>query len=261
MKKRGMRGASAQAWVVATSIAVLGLGGCSGGMPSIHSISSLTEIGGSSTPPEKPKAEPSAAEMAQPGALADMAIGKADAPVTIIQYVSLNCESCTGFQSETFPKLKRAYLDKGKVHLIVREFAADSASAAAAHAVRCAPTKDYFKITEKFIQHQKEWAGSAEIKKDTLYNLVKFSGVKRDKFEACLADQSIDDGLAKGKDRAKSYGVTVSPTFFVNGKKVAGAVSFDEMKGVIEEALASTPQAPAPQPQAQQQPSAAKPKV
>ena len=105
---------------------------------------------------------------------------------------------------------------------------------------------------EKLLSHQKDWAGP-EAKKDALYNLVKFAGVKRDKFDACLANQSMNEGLVSVKERAKGFGVTVTPTFFVNGKKIAGAVSYEEMKGVVEAALAAT-QAPAAGAPAQPQP-------
>jgi protein-disulfide isomerase len=241
-----------RAGIALASAALLALGGCAGGMPDIHSITSLSAFGGSSEP-QKPKGDQpvSTAELLQPGTLGDVAIGKNDAPVTIVQYVSLNCPSCGAFQAETLPKLKKAYIDKGKARIIVREFPEDNASAQAAAAVRCVPAKDYFKAVDKLVAHQKDWAGP-DAKKDGLFNLVKFSGVKRDKFDACLTSQSITDAVALVKDRGKTFGVTVSPTFFVNGKKVAGAVSYEEMQGVIEAALA-TPQAPQA-PTAAQQP-------
>ncbi len=258
----GVKGASSVARTAFVSLAVLALAGCAGGLPDIHSISSLSAFGGS-RPAEKPKGDQplNPADLIQPGPLEDIAIGKANAPVTIVQYVSLTCATCGGFQSEALPKLKKAYIDKGKARLIVREYPEDSAATAAALAVRCVPPKDYFKAMEKLLSHQKDWAGP-EAKKDALYNLVKFAGVKRDKFDACLANQSINEGLVSVKERAKGFGVTVSPTFFVNGKKIAGAVSFEEMQGVVETALAAT-QAPAAQPQAQQpqtqRPATAKP--
>jgi protein-disulfide isomerase len=252
---RAKRALAQTAGIVAAFGAVLALGGCAGGMPEIHSITSLSVFGGTSAP-EKPKGDQpvNTAELLQPGALGDVAIGKSDAQVTIVQYISLNCAGCGTFQSETMPKLKKAYIDKGKARIIMREFPEDNASSQAALAVRCVPAKDYFKAVEKLLAHQKDWAGP-DAKKDGLYNLVKFTGLKRDKFDACLTNQSTNEALTLVKDRGKAFGVTGSPTFFVNGKKVAGAVSYEEMQGVIEAALATqqAPQAPAAaQPQAQQ---------
>ena len=194
------------------------------------------------------------ADLIQPGTLDDIAIGKANAPVTIVQYVSLNCATCGKFQSTALPKLKKSYIDKGKVRLVFREFPEDNASMTAALAVRCVGEKDYLKTMEKLLSHQKEWAGP-EANKDALYKLVKSSGLKRDKFDACLADKTVSDGLTAAKERATGFGVTVSPTFFVNTQKVAGAVSAEEMQGVIDVAFAAT-QAPAAAAQPQTKPKA-----
>jgi protein-disulfide isomerase len=259
MKVTGEKRALSRARMALASVALLTLGGCASGMPDLHSITSLSAFGDSRSP--KPKADKpvTAADLIIPGALDDMAVGKANAPVTVVEYVSLNCASCNGFQNGVFPKLKKGYIDKGKVRLIVREFPEDDASTTAALALRCVGVKDYFKAMDKLVSHQKEWGGP-EAKKDALYNLVKFAGLKRDKFDACLADQSTSQGLASAKARAQGFGVTVTPTFFVNGKKVAGAISSEEMQGFVEGALAETeaPAAAAAQPS---QPSAVKPKA
>jgi protein-disulfide isomerase len=242
------------AWIALASIAALSLGGCAGGLPDIHSISSLSIGDSGAEEKPDPNRPVNLADLIQPGTLDDIAIGKANAPVTIVQYVSLNCATCGKFQNVALPKLKKAYIDKGKVRLVFRKFPEDNASTTAALAVRCVPEKDYLKAVEKVLSHQKEWAGP-EAKKDALYKLVKFNGLKRDKFDACLADKTVSDGLASEKERAKGFGVTVSPAFFVNGKKIAGAVSFEEMQGMVDAALAAT-QAPAAAAQPQTKPKA-----
>ena len=102
--------------------------------------------------------------------------------------------------------------------------------------------------------HQKEWAGP-EANKDALFKLVKSSALKRDKFDACLADKTVSDGLTAAKERATGFGVTVSPTFFVNSQKIAGAVSAEEMQGMIDAAFNAT-QSPAAAAQPQAKPKA-----
>ena len=255
MSVLAVRTASSLARMAFASIAVLSLAGCAGGLPAIHSISALS-LGGDSGATDKAKGDQpvNLADLIQPGALDDIAIGKANAPVTIVQYVSLNCQTCGKFQNDSLPKLKKAYIDKGKARLVFREFPEDNASTAAALAVRCVGEKDYLKAMEKVLSHQKEWAGP-EAKTEALYKLVKGGGLKLDKFNACLADKAVSDGLASGKERATGFGVTVSPTFFVNGKKVAGAVSYEEMQGVVEAAYQAT-QSPAAAAQPAQKPKA-----
>ncbi len=254
MMALGVRTASSLARMAFASIAVLSLAGCAGGLPDLHSITALSIGDSGSGEKAKHDGPVNLADLIQPGSLDDIAIGKANAPVTIVQYVSLNCETCGKFQSLTLPKLKKAYIDKGKARLVFREFPEDGASTTAALAVRCTSDKDYLKAMENVLAHQKEWAGPAP-KPDALYKLVKFGGLKRDKFDACLGDKTVSDGLAQSKERATGFGVTVSPTFFVNGKKLAGAVSYEEMQGVVEAAYQAT-QAPAAAAPAQTKPKA-----
>jgi protein-disulfide isomerase len=226
--------------MVFASFALLTLAGCAGGLPDIHSMS---VFGGGDDGKPKGDRPVNLADLIMPGPLDDIAIGKANAPVTIVQYASLNCDTCGKFQSSTLPKLKRAYINKGKVRFVFREFPEDSASTTAALAVRCVGERRYLMAMKAVLTHQKEWAGP-EVKVDALYRLVRHGGLKRSKFDACLADKTVSDGLAQEKERAKGFGVTVSPTFFVNGKKLAGAVSFEELQGVVEEAFQAM-QAPA----------------
>ena len=64
---------------------------------------------------------PTIAQVMQTGALTERALGRADAPVTIIKYASLTCPYCRKFHLETFPVLKREYIDTGKVRFIDRQ--------------------------------------------------------------------------------------------------------------------------------------------
>src|SRR6201994_1756492 len=79
----------------------------------------------------------SAADVAKPVSLPDMAIGPADASVTITEYASMTCPHCAAFNAEVFPKIKAAYVDTGKVRYIFREFPLDIKAAAGSMLARC----------------------------------------------------------------------------------------------------------------------------
>ncbi|MGD9868626.1 MAG: DsbA family protein [Hyphomicrobiales bacterium] len=205
---------------MAAAGAAAALTGCSTGNAS-------KETAGATDPNEVPLAE-----LMKEGPLGDKFLGKADAPVTIIEYASLTCPHCSQFHQTTYPKLKKAYIDTGKVKYIVREFPIGRTAAAAAVVSRCAPEKDYFVLFDKFLVQRDVWI-SQEVRPDAIFKVASQTGMKRDKFDSCLANQTIIDGLVWVKERGRQFGVVGTPTFFINGKKVRGVLTFEEMEAMI----------------------------
>ena len=179
---------------------------------------------------------PSIDELMKEGPLGDKALGRADAPVTIVKYASLTCPFCRQFQAATYPRLKRDYIDTGKVRYIVREFPIGRSAAAAAVVTRCAPAKDYHTLYEKFLAQQKQWTAQ-EVRHDAIYKVAAQTGMSRKTFDNCIANQKIVDGLVWVKQRGREFGVSGTPTFFINGKKVRGALTYDQMKAMIDPQL------------------------
>jgi protein-disulfide isomerase len=186
-----------------------------------------------STTPEK-FGPPTREELLKPGPLGDRAIGNPNAPVTIIEYASLTCPHCRKYHAEVFPKVKSAYIDTGKVRYIVREFAIGRTAGTAAIVNRCAPPEKYFSLLDAFLSRQSEWVGQ-EVRRDAIYGVAKSSGMSRETFDKCLSNQTIIDGLIEAKQLGRQFGVVATPTFFVNGKKAQGAITFEEMKALIEQ--------------------------
>jgi len=208
---------------IAVAIAV---SGCGGG------------AGGPAPPIDKATYVPPQQELMAAGPLGDRVLGKATAPVTVIEYVSLTCPHCANFQKTLFPRVKKEFIDTGKVRYIVREFPIGHMSGAAAIVNRCAPEDKYFFLLNQFLTRQPEWV-SQEVRPDALYAVAKSSGMTRETFDKCLSNQTIIDGLTEVKQRGRQFGVIGTPTFFINGRKAQGEVTFDEIKAMIEQAPAS----------------------
>jgi protein-disulfide isomerase len=176
------------------------------------------------------------ADLMKPDALPDMAMGKADAPVTIIEYASMTCPHCARFEETTFPELKKQYIDTGKVRFIFREFPLDNLAAAAFMLARCAGNDDsskYFAMIDTMFKQQRTWAVEKPI--PPMLAIAKQAGFTEQSFDACLANQPILDGIEKMRQRAiKQYKVESTPTFFVNGTKVTGALSIEDMAKLID---------------------------
>jgi protein-disulfide isomerase len=177
-------------------------------------------------------------ELLVPPVLGDMALGKSDAPVTIVEYASMTCPHCAHFHETTYPELKKRYIDTGKVRFIFREFPLDPLAAGAAMLARCAGKDKYFPLIETLFHQQRQWAVEKPI--PPLMTIAKQAGFSEQSFNACLSDQKLLDSLTAERDRAaKSFGVSSTPTLFVNGKTHRGAASIEDLAKLIDPLLKS----------------------
>src|ERR1700748_464800 len=102
----------------------------------------------------------SAADVAKPVSLPDMALGPANAPVTITEYASMTCPHCAAFNENVFSKIKAAYIDTGKIRYVFREFPLDIKAAAGSMLSRCIAKDDatrYFAVTDLLFRQQADW--------------------------------------------------------------------------------------------------------
>nr|WP_183365792.1 DsbA family protein [Gellertiella hungarica] len=177
------------------------------------------------------------AKVLEPGPLPEMALGPADAKVTVVEYMSMTCPHCAHFHNETFDKIKEKYVDTGKVRFIIREFPFDPRAAAAFMLARCAPNNTYFPMVSMLFKQQQTWA-AAEDGKAALLQMSKLAGFTQESFEKCLTDQKLLNDVNAVRERgAKDFGVNATPTFLINGKRYAGAMSFETMSALLDSLL------------------------
>ncbi|WP_244493041.1 DsbA family protein, partial [Aureimonas sp. AU20] len=185
----------------------------------------------------KPEGMVDVAKLMSPQALPDVVIGKADAPVTIVEYASMTCSHCRDFHSESYPAIKKDYLDTGKAKLILREFPFDPRALAAFMLARCAGDERRTAMVDVMFDQQREWA-AAENASVALLKIAQLAGLSQDQFKACLQNTELQGKVVAVQEAGqKEFGVSATPTFFINGEKYAGALSADEMAAIIEKHL------------------------
>jgi protein-disulfide isomerase len=168
-------------------------------------------------------------DLMQPNPLGEMAIGDANAPITVIEYASMTCPHCAHFSEATFPELKKRYIDTGKVRFLFREFPLDRLALAGFILARCAGPDKYFPLIETLFAQQRDWVVDRPLQ--PMYAIAKQAGVSQQAFEACLDNRQLIDGIEKVRSQASDkFGVNSTPTFFINGKRMAGALSIEEME-------------------------------
>jgi len=183
----------------------------------------------------------SAGDVAKPQSLPDMALGPADAAVTVTEYASMTCPHCANFSETVFPKLKSEYIDSGKIRYVFREFPLDIKAAAGSMLARCIAKDDagkYFAVIDMLFKQQGEWV--IKNTTETLARIGKQAGLSQQAVEDCLKDQALLDKIAADqKFAAEVLKVNSTPTFFINGDRLKGETSFEEFDKRIKSLLKS----------------------
>ena len=179
-----------------------------------------------------------AAGVAKPVSLPDIAIGSAKAPVTITEYSSMSCPHCAAFGQNVFPMLRSKYIDTGKVRFVFREFPLDIKAAAASILARCAGKGDsekYLGAVETLFKLQERLMAQT---RDTLIYVGKLHGLSEQEVETCEKNQAQFDKLTADQRYAhQELKVTSTPTFFLNGVRLQGSMSFEELEERIKPLL------------------------
>jgi protein-disulfide isomerase len=181
---------------------------------------------------------PTVEELMRPGPLPDLVLGKADAPVTIVEYASMTCPHCASFHKTTYPALKSKYIDTGKVRFVFREFPLDDLAVAASMLARCAGGEKSMAMIDVLFASQDKWAVRDPI--PPLLQIAKQAGFTQASFDTCLKDQKLyNDILAVRERGSKEFKVESTPTLFVNGKLQKGGATIEELDKLIQPLLKS----------------------
>ena len=166
----------------------------------------------------------------------DAVLGDVNAPVTIIEFSDFQCPFCERFYTETLPLLKTNYIDTGKVKLIYRDYPLDfhpmaQKSAEAAECVRAKGGDEGF-----WKYHDQIYENQASLTNDNLKKWAKELGYNID---TCLDSGEKTSEVLKDLSDGESYGVTGTPTFFINGQVIEGAYPYATFQEVIDAELAN----------------------
>src|SRR5690606_29923728 len=162
--------------------------------------------------------------------LQDMVLGKADAPITIIEYASLTCPHCAAFHADTLPAIKKEFIDTGKAKLIFRDFPLDQLAFTGAILARCAGPDRYFTYLDVLFAQQRQWA-TAKDPLGALRQIARLGGMPAEQFDKCLSDKTLGDYiLAQRVEGNQKFNVNSTPSLIINGKLEPGAAALDELR-------------------------------
>ena len=167
--------------------------------------------------------------------------GKADAPVTVIEYSDFQCPFCGRFTRNTLPQIDREYIQKGKVKFVFKHLPlpfhqhAQKAAEAAECAGKIGGRKAFWAMHDKLF-YEGQPRGQLDI--NSLKRFAREIGLDMKRFERCLDTGETAQIVRRDYQEAQRLGVRGTPTFFINGKIVRGALPYDVFKNVIDQELA-----------------------
>ena len=184
--------------------------------------------------------------------LAERSMGNPDAPVKIEEFASLTCSHCATFHKTTFAEFKKKHIDSGNVFFTFTDFPLNAPALDGSITARCMPPEQFFTFLSFLFETQEQWAFSSDHKASLLQS-AKLAGLSEEKFNECMANTKLKEGLvARMQERGQAYGVDSTPSFVVNGSTVIrGSIPLAALDQAIAEAMranesASTePSAPA----------------
>lgn len=194
---------------------------------------------------------PSSAERAKAEPRARIAIaeaqsmGRADAPLVMVEFTDYECGFCQQFHGSVFPRIKREFIDTGKVRYVVRDFPLPKHRHAvtAARAARCAALQGRFWEMRDLLMRGESYDPGM------IAESAQGLGIDAPRLRDCMADGSQDAAIRRDVTEAAAAGIRATPSFVlgrnegeaVDGVRFAGLQPFEAYEARIRALLPATP--------------------
>lgn len=172
-------------------------------------------------------------------------MGNPDAPIKLVEYMSITCSHCKDFGEQAFAPLRDNYVESGRVSFEIRNFVRDPLDLSAAILSRCGGEGPFFPLTEQALSYQGTMFEKAQAMGEATYSdilsadpksrfvrlaeqlgLISFfqqRGISEDQAKACLADTARAEKLMNDTQTAvEEFNIEGTPTFLLNGQKIDG---------------------------------------
>lgn len=172
----------------------------------------------------------------------DPQLGKADAKVTIIEFGDYQCPLCRAFWRDTLPRIKKEYVETGRVRIVFRDFpiqAVHPEATMTAVAAECAEDQGkYWEFHDKVFREQDR--RGRDVVRYRIADVKRWAtevGLEAAAFNDCLDSERHKAEVQKDHQDGADIGMNGTPVFFINGRALVGAHPFPAFQKVIEEEL------------------------
>jgi protein-disulfide isomerase len=186
----------------------------------------------------------------------NVVMGNKNAPVEMREFIAFSCPHCKAFHEDVFPKIKKKYIDTGKLKLITHTGVQNRLGLQAAKLSRCVPAGQYYKFLGLLLAGQDEWINREQLEKlakqygerlggqmymgylpNYLKKFAKKVDVSGRQVKACIKSDIVQKYvMSQNKIDHDTYHVELTPTILIAGKAVENP-TFEEISKAIEAAL------------------------
>ena len=166
--------------------------------------------------------------------VAGSVMGEPTAAVTVDEWADLQCPACRAFALGTEPQLRTAYIATGKVRIVFHHFAfIGQESLWAGEALECAGEPNRFWDLHDRLYAVQGGENTGTFSKANLEKIASDLGLGPG-FNSCLETDRYLQRVKDDTNAGQAKGVTATPTFFVNGRKLEGVLSFDQLRAILD---------------------------
>jgi protein-disulfide isomerase len=168
-------------------------------------------------------------------------LGDPAAPVAVVEFSDFGCQYCGSFARETFPALRDEFIATGKVQwkyipYVLGIFPNGDRAAVAGECAAEQGESAFWKMHDMLYENQREWKSEGSGARDLFARYATDLQLDRNHFLACYDSNRVAPDIARNNRLGQQLGVRATPTFFINGARVEGAIPLDLFRRVLQEA-------------------------
>jgi len=167
-------------------------------------------------------------------------LGDPSAPISIVEFSDFGCHFCRQFATETFPTLEREYIETGKVRwkyipFVLGIFPNGDRAAIAGVCAAQQGDEAFWTMHDVLYASQDEWKSEGGAARQLFARYAEDAGLDEGQFLRCYDQNEPARDITTNDRLGRQLGVRATPTFFINGARVEGAIPLDLFKRVLDE--------------------------
>jgi len=170
-------------------------------------------------------------------------LGSPNAPLVMVEFTDYQCPFCSRFHSQTFPLIRKAFVESGRVRYVTLDFPLTGIHGDALQAARashCGEEQGRYWET-----HDALFSQRGQLARGSLLTAAKGLGLNVQRFAACLDSRANDERIQRDLSQGRAIGVSGTPTFLLGrptgrtvvGRIVVGAQPFEVFDDLIRAML------------------------